>query len=202
MTINELLITELEAHTFVLQRTVAGCREIIAEIAKNIITCFHNGNKVLLCGNGGSAADAQHVAAEFINRFRFDRPALPAIALTTDTSMLTAIGNDSSFDFVFSRQVEALAVKGDILLGISTSGSSANVLKALDVARTKGVVTVGFTGENGRETMGEKCDYCLVIPSADTARIQECHEFVWHVICGVVENQLFGPTTQSGEKHE
>ena len=122
---------------------------------------------------------------------RFDRPALPAIALTTDTSILTAIGNDSSFDFVFSRQVEALAVKGDILVGISTSGSSTNVLKALDIARAKGVTTVSFTGEKGRETIGTKCDYCLVIPSTDTARIQECHEFVWHVICGLVEQTLF-----------
>lgn len=121
----------------------------------------------------------------------FDLTVLPAIALTTDTSILTAVGNDSSFDLVFSRQVEALAVKGDILLGISTSGGSVNVLKALDTARTKGMMTVGFTGEMGRESMGPKCDYCLVVPFTDTARIQECHEFVWHVICGLVEETLF-----------
>lgn len=195
MNLSSLLIKEVQDHRIVLEETVAATETIIFDISQSLVQCFQHGNKLLLCGNGGSAADAQHVAAEFINRFRFDRPALPAIALTTDTSILTAIGNDSSIEFVFSRQVEALAVKGDILVGISTSGSSANVLKALDVARTKGVVTVGFTGENGRETMGEKCDYCLVIPSTDTARIQECHEFVWHVICGVVENRLFGQTT-------
>jgi D-sedoheptulose 7-phosphate isomerase len=204
MTINYLLTAELEAHTSILQRTAVECGATIDEIAENIIACFRGGNKLLLCGNGGSAADTQHVAAEFINRFRFDRPALPAIALTTDTSILTAIGNDSSFDLVFSRQVEALAVKGDILVGISTSGSSANVLKALDTARGKGITVVGFTGEKGRKNMGGKCDYCLIIPSADTARIQECHEFVWHVICSEVENQLFGQSqpAQSGEKHE
>lgn len=188
---SEIINAELLLHLQALEQTISQSAPLINELAKCLIQCFRRGNKVLLCGNGGSAADAQHVAAEFINRFRFDRPALPAIALTTDTSILTAIGNDSSFDFVFSRQVETLAVKGDILVGISTSGRSANVLKALDTARTKGVMTFGFTGEKGREVMGTKCDYCLVIPSADTARIQECHEFVWHVICGVVEEQLF-----------
>lgn len=204
MTINHLLTAEFEAHTTILQRTFVECGATIDAIVENIIACYQGGNKLLLCGNGGSAADAQHVAAEFINRFRFDRPSLPAIALTTDTSILTAIGNDSSFEFVFSRQIESLAVKGDILVGISTSGNSSNVLKALDAARTRGVTTVGFTGEKGRKTMSAKCDYCLVIPSADTARIQECHEFVWHVVCGVVENQLFGQShhPKSGEKHE
>ena len=197
---SEIINTELLSHIQTLEQTISQSTPLIIELVECLVQCFRNGNKLLLCGNGGSAADAQHVAAEFINRFRFDRPALPAIALTTDTSILTAIGNDSSFDFVFSRQVEAFAVKGDILVGISTSGGSANVLKALDAARTKSVTTVGFTGEKGRNTMGAKCDYCLVIPSDDTARIQECHEFVWHVICGAVENQLFGP--QSVEKHE
>lgn len=201
---SEIINNELLDHIRVLEQTVAHSASLISELVTCIGQCFKHGNKLLLCGNGGSAADAQHVAAEFINRFRFDRSAMPAMALTTDTSILTAIGNDSSFDFVFSRQVEALAVKGDILVGISTSGSSVNVLKALDTARTKGVTTIGFTGEKGRKTMSVKCDYCLVIPSADTARIQECHEFVWHVICGVVENQLFGQSqpAQSGEKHE
>jgi len=204
MNLSNLLVIEVQDHRFVLEQTVATTEAIIFDISQSILQCFQRGNKLLLCGNGGSAADAQHVAAEFINRFRFNRPALPAIALTTDTSILTAIGNDSSFDFIFSRQVEALAVKGDILVGISTSGSSANVLKALDTARNKGAITIGFTGERGQESMGAKCDYCLVVPSADTARIQECHEFVWHVVCGIVENQLFGQPqpTQSGEKHE
>lgn len=189
--ISETLKTEFNAHKVVLDKTVQESGEIITDIAICIIECYKRGNKVMLCGNGGSAADAQHVAAELINHLRFDRPALPAIALTTDTSVLTAIGNDSSFDLVFSRQVEALAIKGDVLVGISTSGKSANVLNALDSAKIKGVTVVGFTGENGRETMGAKCDYCLIIPSADTARIQECHEFVWHVICEAVEHKLF-----------
>lgn len=188
---SEIINTELLSHIQTLEQTISQSTPLIIELVECLVQCFRNGNKLLLCGNGGSAADAQHVAAEFINRFRFDRPALPAIALTNDTSILTAIGNDSSFDFVFSRQVEALVVKGDILVGISTSGRSANVLRALDTARTKGATTVGFTGEKGREVMGTKCDYCLVIPSADTARIQECHEFVWHVICGNVEQTLF-----------
>jgi D-sedoheptulose 7-phosphate isomerase len=188
---SENINTELLSHIQTLEQTIFQSTPLIIELVDCLVQCFRNGNKLLLCGNGGSAADAQHVAAEFINRFRFDRPALPAIALTTDTSILTAIGNDSSFEFVFSRQVEALAVKGDILVGISTSGGSANVLKALEAARTKGVTIVGFTGEKGRNTMGTKCDYCLVVPSADTARIQECHEFVWHVICGLVEQTLF-----------
>lgn len=185
-----LITSELSSHIAILQQSVVECSAEIGAITVRIITCLREGHKILLCGNGGSAADAQHVAAEFINRFRFDRPALPAIALTTDTSILTAIGNDSSFDFVFSRQIEAIAGKGDILVGISTSGGSVNVLKALDTARTKGVTTIGFTGKKGRNTMGAKCDYCLVVPSVDTARIQECHEFVWHVICGLVEQTL------------
>jgi D-sedoheptulose 7-phosphate isomerase len=196
MTTNELLIAELEAQTAILQQTVAECGRTVSEIAELIIACFRRGNKVLLCGNGGSAADAQHVAAEFINRFRFDRPALPAIALTTDSSILTCIGNDSSFDFVFSRQVEALAQPGDILVGISTSGSSVNVLNALVAARSKGATTIGFTGTKGSEGMGAKCDLCLVIPSTDTARIQQAHEFAWHVICGTTEERLFNPSGQ------
>ena len=199
-----LLKAEFNSHKLILEQIIQESGKLISDLAICLVDCFQKGHKIMLCGNGGIASDAQHVAAEFINRFRFDRPALPAIALTTDTSILTAIGNDSSFDFVFSRQVEAMAVKGDILVGISTSGRSANVLKALDTARTKGATTVGFTGEKGRKAIGAKCDYCLVIPSADTARIQECHEFVWHIVCGIVENKLFGQphTAQSGEKYE
>ena len=185
------LRNEFQDHISTLQQTVDECETYIHEIVEILISCFERGNKVLLCGNGGSAADAQHVAAEFINRFRFDRPALPAIALTTDSSILTCIGNDSSFDFVFSRQVEALANAGDILIGISTSGGSKNVLNALESARKKGIQTIGFTGAKGRTTMGTQCDLCLIIPSTDTARIQEAHEFVWHFICGTVEERLF-----------
>jgi D-sedoheptulose 7-phosphate isomerase len=187
------LQAELQAHTSVIQQTVKECAQVILEITACMTVCFQNKNKLMLCGNGGSAADAQHVAAEFINRFRFDRPALPAIALTTDTSILTAIGNDSSFDFVFSRQVEAFAVRGDILVGISTSGRSTNVLKALEAARASQVTTIGFTGSKGEATMQPYCDFCLAIPSSETARIQEAQEFAWHYICGSIEAELFKP---------
>jgi D-sedoheptulose 7-phosphate isomerase len=183
---------ELSEHTRILQQTVLECSQVINQIAGDLVECFRQGNKVMLCGNGGSAADSQHMVAEFVNRFRIDRAALPALALTVDTSVLTAIGNDSSYDFTFSRQVEALGRPGDILAAISTSGGSANILKALDVARESGIKRVGFTGEKGRLTMAPKCDVCLVIPSADTPRVQEVHEFVWHVICGLVEDELFG----------
>lgn len=183
--------TEFLSHMRVLEQMVNQCAPQITDMAMSIAMCFQQGNKLLLCGNGGSAADAQHIAAEFVNRFRFDRGALPAIALTTDSSILTCIANDSAYENIFARQVEALIVKGDVLAGISTSGRSVNVLKALDTARSIGAITIGFTGENGLQTMGSKCDLCLAIPSNDTARIQECHEFAWHVICGIVEQQLF-----------
>ena len=182
---------ELSIHTRLLEQTVRECGPVISEIAGCLVECFQHGNKLMLCGNGGSAADSQHVAAEFVNRFSMERAALPALALTVDTSLLTAIGNDSSFEFVFSRQVEALANAGDVLAVISTSGASANIFKALETARTRGVKTVGFTGENGRQTMAPQCDLCLVVPSRDTPRVQEVHEFVWHVLCGMVERALF-----------
>ena len=182
---------ELKIHTRIMEQTVAQCSPAVNEIADCLVACFRKGNKVMVCGNGGSAADSQHMVAEFVNRFRMDRAALPAIALTVDTSILTAIGNDSSYEFTFSRQVEALGRPGDILATISTSGGSPNILKALEVARERGVKTVGFTGEKGRQSMAPKCDLCLVVPSADTPRVQEVHEFIWHVICGMVEQALF-----------
>jgi D-sedoheptulose 7-phosphate isomerase len=182
---------ELRIHTYIMEQTVAQCSATINDISVCLVECFRNGNKLMLCGNGGSAADSQHMVAEFVNRFRLDRAALPAIALTVDSSILTAIGNDSSFEFAFSRQVEALGKPGDTLAAISTSGGSPNILKALEVARERGVKTVGFTGEKGRQSMAPKCDLCLVVPSVDTPRVQEVHEFVWHVLCGMVEQALF-----------
>jgi D-sedoheptulose 7-phosphate isomerase len=182
---------ELKIHTRIMEQTVNECAPVIQEIAGCLVDCFRQGSKLMLCGNGGSAADSQHMVAEFVNRFRLDRAALPAIALTVDTSILTAIGNDSSYEFTFSRQVEALARAGDVLAVISTSGSSPNILKALEVARARDVKTIGFTGEKGRRTLTSNCDICLVVSSADTPRIQEVHEFVWHAICGMVENALF-----------
>jgi D-sedoheptulose 7-phosphate isomerase len=182
---------ELKIHTRIMEQTVAQCSPAIKEISDCLVECFRKGNKLMLCGNGGSAADSQHMVAEFVNRFRMDRAALPAIALTVDTSILTSIANDSSYEFTFSRQLEALGKPGDILAAISTSGGSPNILKALEAARERGVKTVGFTGEKGRQSMAAKCDLCLVVPSADTPRVQEVHEFVWHVLCGMVEQALF-----------
>jgi D-sedoheptulose 7-phosphate isomerase len=185
------LLTELRTHQTVLEQTVEQTGDMIDQITEAIIRCFQQGSKLLICGNGGSAADAQHVAGEFVNRFRYDHAALPAIALTTDSSILTCVANDSGFENIFSRQVEALSKPGDILVGISTSGGSSNILKALEAARALGLTTIAFTGENGREKMGQKCNLCLVVPSTDTPRIQESHIFIWHVICGIVERTLF-----------
>ncbi len=148
------------------------------------------GNKLLLCGNGGSAADAQHWAGELVSRFLYDRPGLPAIALTTDTSIMTAIGNDYGYERLFSRQVEALGTKGDVLFALSTSGRSPNILAALKAAREKGMITVGFTGEGGGD-MPPLCDILLRVPSAATPRIQEGHEALGHAICALVEATLF-----------
>lgn len=186
-----MLATELRSHLKVIEQTVDQSGDVIGQITDAMIRCFRQGNKLLICGNGGSAADAQHVAGEFINRFRFEHAALPAIALTTDTSVLTCIGNDTDFENIFSRQVEALAKPGDILVGISTSGGSPNILKALEAARMLGVVTIAFTGENGAAKMSPLSDLCFVVPSADTPRIQESHIFVWHVICAIVEQNMF-----------
>jgi D-sedoheptulose 7-phosphate isomerase len=182
---------ELAAHIAALSGTVAGSSRIIADIVARLCACFNQGGKLLICGNGGSAADAQHLAAEFVNRMRFDRRPLPAIALTTDTSVLTSIANDACYDDVFARQVEALGRAGDVLFALSTSGGSANVLAALRAGRQRGMLTVGFTGQSGAERMAPDCDVLLAVASRDCARIQECHEFVYHVIAGMVEQQLF-----------
>jgi D-sedoheptulose 7-phosphate isomerase len=184
------LSKELQEHIRVMEHTASECAPLVYAVAEDCVRCFRNGNKLLLCGNGGSAADAQHIAAELVNRFRLARKALPAIALTCDSSALTSIGNDFSFDRIFSRQVEALGNKGDILVGLSTSGGSRNILAALETARDLGLMVVGCTGQEGRNAMAAKCDYCLVVPSINTARIQETHEFLWHVICGLIEERL------------
>jgi len=191
---------ELDAHREALEKTVRQSASIIDGVAQAIATSFREGHKLLLCGNGGSAADAQHVAAEFVNRLRLARGGLPALALTTDTSILTSIANDSAFEDVFSRQVEALLASGDVLAGISTSGRSANVLKALRTARERHAVTIGFTGDQGRDTMPGVCDFCLIVPSTDTARIQECHQFAWHVVCGIVERTFFAEARDAQQR--
>lgn len=163
----------------------------IYAIAATITRSFRNGGKLLIAGNGGSAADAQHIAGEFLSRLNFDRDPLPAIALTTDTSVLTAIGNDYGFDRAFERQVRGLGRSGDVFLAISTSGRSPNVLAALRAARKIGVTTVGFTG-NGQRDMSAYCDHCLAAPCAETPMIQQIHIVAAHAICTLVECDLFG----------
>ena len=168
-----------------------GLREQIGQSVGFCTKALRAGNKLLFAGNGGSAADAQHWAGELVSRFYFDRPGLPAIALTTDTSVLTAIGNDYGFDYVFARQVEALGQAGDVLLVISTSGRSPNILRAMFAARAKRMLVIGFSGESGGD-MAESCDVCFRIPSTETPRIQEGHEFIGHLLCGLIEQEMFG----------
>jgi len=162
----------------------------LAEVSKVIVGALLQGNKIILCGNGGSAADAQHIAAEFVGRFAFDRPALPALALSVNTSCVTAIGNDYGFDFVFSRQIEALGRKGDVVIGISTSGNSGNVLNAISTSRRLGLHTIALTGCTGGKLKSE-VDFCLCAPSNETPRIQECHILMGHIISELVEHALF-----------
>jgi D-sedoheptulose 7-phosphate isomerase len=168
-----------------------GLVNLMNEVADECIAAFRQGNRVLLAGNGGSAADAQHIAAELVGRYAFDRPGLPSIAFTTDTSMLTAIGNDYGYDQIFRRQLEANGRKGDVFIGISTSGNSANVIAAMQRARELGIITVGLTGQSGGE-MRSLCDYCVQVPSTSTPRIQESHIMLGHIICDLVEEALFG----------
>lgn len=162
----------------------------IERAARATLKAFRSGRKVLLAGNGGSAADAQHLAGELVNRFRFDRPGLPAVALTTDTSVLTSIANDSGYDQVFARQVEALGRSGDVFWAFSTSGRSPGILAALDVARRRKLVTIGFTGQAGEDMIG-RCDIALAAPSRDTPRIQEIHALIGHILCELIEEDFF-----------
>lgn len=186
-TIRHAIRESIEVKVELLEQHVS----FIARLAKLLINTFRAGGKVVLFGNGGSAADAQHVAAELVNRFRMDRDALPAIALTTDTSILTSVGNDIAFDQVFARQVRALVQKGDAAVGVSTSGNSSNVLNGVIAARDKEAITVGFTGRSGGK-LKDLVDICFCAPSDSIPRIQEVHITVWHAICEVVEQELFG----------
>ena len=178
---------ELYEHMETIEKTIRLLTEDIEKAALLVVNTLKNGNKILLFGNGGSAADAQHIAAELTGRYKTERRGLPAVALTTDTSALTAIGNDYGYDRVFDRQVEALAVEGDLLLGISTSGNSTNVIKALELGKKLGCKTVGFTGRNGGE-MNQVCDLNLIVPSDNTPRIQEMHILIGHIICQIIDN--------------
>lgn len=162
----------------------------IALVSKVLIESLRSGHKLLLFGNGGSAADAQHIAAEFVGRFAFDRPALPALALSVNTSAVTAIGNDYGFEQVFSRQIEALGNRGDVAVGISTSGNSPNVVQGLITARKMGLHTVALAGGGGGK-LKDAADYCLCAPAKETPRIQECHILIGHVISMLVEQEIF-----------
>ena len=165
--------------------------EKIAEVITASIAVYENGKKILIAGNGGSAADAQHFAAELVGRYGFDRPSLPALALTTDTSNLTAIGNDYGYERVFSRQLEGMGVEGDLFIGISTSGNSQNILNAFVSAKAKGITTVALTGRDGGK-MAEVADFTLIVPSDATPRIQESHLLIEHMICDAIEKTIFG----------
>ncbi len=163
----------------------------VAATVTVLVNAFKNGNKVLFCGNGGSAADAQHLAAEFSGRFYIDRDALPAEALHCNTSYLTAVGNDYSYDVIYARLIKGIGQKGDVLIGLSTSGNSANVVTAMEMAREKEMITIGFTGLTGG-LMKEISDYLFNVPSTDTPRIQEAHMLLGHIVCELVEEELFG----------
>ena len=160
-------------------------------VAKKCVALYKNGKKTLLAGNGGSAADAQHIAAELVGRYGFDRASIPSLALTTDTSNLTAIGNDYGYDYVFSRQLEGMGQEGDLFIGISTSGNSQNIVNAFEVAKKKNIYTVALTGRDGG-AMAKMADTALVIPSQDTPRIQESHILLGHILCDIIEKELFG----------
>lgn len=165
--------------------------EKIVQVAQACVAIYKNStNKTILAGNGGSAADAQHIAAELVGRYGFDRPSLPSLALTTDTSNLTAIGNDYGYDKVFSRQLEGMGQKGDIFIGISTSGNSQNIINAFDVAKQKGITTVALVGRDGGE-MAKMADMAIVVPSESTPRIQESHILIGHIICDIIEKEIF-----------
>jgi len=162
----------------------------IEEVSRLCVELYKGNNKTILAGNGGSAADAQHIAAELVGRYGFDRPSIPSLALTTDTSNLTAIGNDYGYDKVFSRQLEGMGQKGDIFIGISTSGNSKNIINAFSSAKEKGITTIAMVGKDGGE-MAKLADIALVVPSDSTPRIQESHILIGHIICDIIEKEIF-----------
>ena len=164
--------------------------KVIKESAAICIEALRNDKKILFAGNGGSAADAQHLAGELVNRFGFDRPGLSAIALTTDTSVITSISNDYGFEKLFSRQIQAIGKKGDVLLALSTSGNSVNIIEGIKEAKRIGIVTIGLTGRSGGKML-QLCNFCIKVPSEDTPRIQEAHILIGHIICSIIENCLF-----------
>ena len=173
------------------EKFIIDHKDDLISLAEKIVSAFTNDRKLLLCGNGGSAADAQHIAAEFVNRFEMERPPLPAIALTTDTSIITCIGNDYSFDEIFTKQIKALGLEGDVLLAISTSGNSPNVVAAAEAAREMDIYVAALTGGSGGK-LKDICDMCMIAGSDRAARIQESHILAGHIICKLVDQILFG----------
>ena len=171
-------------------------QKLIKEAASVCGRSLKKGNKIIFAGNGGSAADAQHLAAELVNRFSFDRPALAAVAITTDTSIITSISNDYEFERLFGRQLEAIGKKGDVFISLSTSGNSANILEGIKEAKKLGIFTIGLTGKSGGK-MKRLCDRVIKVPSDETPRIQETHILIGHIICSLIENSLFGKKIQS-----
>jgi D-sedoheptulose 7-phosphate isomerase len=193
--IKELIQTSITTKQQLLQNE--NLLEVVNNVTELIVSAFKNGNSVYFCGNGGSAADAQHLAAEFSGRFYKDRKALPAEALHCNTSYLTAVANDYSFDLIYARLIQGIGKPGDILIGLSTSGNSKNVIQAFETAREKNMITVGFTGESGGN-MKASSDHLVNVPSTDTPRIQECHMLLGHIICQLVEERYFSPQTPEG----
>lgn len=196
-----LILDELQAHRVVLDEVVRLLVDDLVSVAETMVVCLRRGGKLLIFGNGGSAADAQHMAAEFVGRFRRERAGYAAVALTTDTSCLTAIANDYGYDRVFDRQVESLAREGDLLFGFSTSGNSPNVLSALRLGREIGCKSIGLSGRAGGK-MAALCDHLLAVPSEDTARIQEMHITIVHLLCELVERELSKATVPVHPKRQ
>ena len=191
----DAFIREAISQSISVKQLILGSTELINQLeaaARATIRSLQNGGKVLLCGNGGSAADAQHLAGEFVSRFRFNRPALPAVAMNTNASILTAIGNDYGFSILFSRQVEALSAPGDVLWAFSTTGNSENIRNALSCAKERGVLTLAFLGGTGGGCL-KYADFPLLVPSADTPRVQEAHIMMGHILCDCIEKTMFKP---------
>ncbi|MBF0379404.1 MAG: D-sedoheptulose 7-phosphate isomerase [Magnetococcales bacterium] len=189
------LLAQIEASRDVKQRILddSSSLQSIQSACDLALACYKGGGKLLVAGNGGSAADAQHIAGELVSRFFFDRPSLPAIALTTDSSIMTAIGNDYGYEYLFSRQIEGNGVEGDLFLAITTSGNSPNILEGIKAARKKNMQVVGLTGEKGGK-MVDLCDVCIKVPSTITPRIQEGHILVGHLLCDYIEKSMFTPS--------
>ena len=193
MIINEYIKNQIQESIFVKQQIMDDLQliNLINEVAALCIKSFNNGNKIILAGNGGSAADAQHIAGELVSKFYFDRPGLNAISLTTDTSIITAIGNDYGYEKLFERQIQANGNVGDVFIGISTSGNSKNIILALEECKRKGIKTIGLTGERECK-MDELCDIAVKVPSSSTPNIQESHIMIGHIMCAIIEEQIFG----------